>query len=57
MSAAKKPASKDKQNTSSQVQQIITNFFTPRENKPVQRRPIIVIPEAQIKMRKRQNQQ
>ena len=49
MSVAKKPASKDKQSTSRRVQQIITNFFTPRENKLAQRRPIIIIPEVETK--------
>ena len=52
MSAAKKPASKDKQNTNCHVQQIITTFFTPRENTQVQRRPIIAIPEVEIKNEK-----
>ena len=42
MSAAKKPTSKDKQNTNCQVQQII------RENTQVQIRPIIGIPEVEI---------
>ena len=46
MSAAKKPASKDRQNTNSHVKQIITTFFTPRENKQVQRRPVKDKPEV-----------
>ena len=49
MSAANKPASKDRQNTNSHVQQIITTFFTPRENKHVQRRPVTDKPEAETK--------
>ena len=43
MSAANKQASNVKQNTSSRVQQIITNFFTPRESKLAQRGPIIEV--------------
>ena len=39
MSAAKKQASKAKQSTSSRVQQIITNFFT----------PIMIIPKVETK--------
>ena len=49
MSAAKKPVSKDRQNTNSNVQEIITMFFTPRENKHVQRRPVTDKPEVETK--------
>ena len=49
MSAAKKQASKEGQNTNNHVQQIITTFFTPRENKQKQRRPIEDKPEVATK--------
>ena len=49
MSAAKKQASKKGQNTNSHVQQIITKFFTPRENKQKQRQQVKDKPEVDTK--------
>ena len=49
MSAAKKQASKEGQNTNSHVQLIITTFFTQRENKQKQRRPVKDKPEVDTK--------
>ena len=49
MSVAKQQASKERQNTNSHVQQIITTFFTPRENKQKQRRPVEDKPEVDTK--------
>ena len=51
MSAAKKQASKEGQNSNNHVQQIITTYFTPRENKHKQRRPIENKPEVDTKHR------
>ena len=46
MSAAKKQASKEEQNSNNQIQKVITKYFTPRENKHKQRRQIEDKPEV-----------
>ena len=51
MSAAKKQTSTEGQNTNNRVQEIITSYFTPRENKHKQRQQIENKPEVYTKHR------